>query len=683
MSPAGFALGIDFGTSSTVALLRWPDGRVKPLMFDSSPLLPSAVFGAPDGSFEVGADALHRGRFAPACLERNPKRRVDEETVLLGEREIAVADLFAAVLRRVAADATKVTGPGRPPVVALAHPAGWGPVRRLVLADAAKAAGLSDVRFVPEPVAAAHYFTGALGQEVAPGYAVVVYDFGAGTFDASVVRRAGSGFEVVAVDGLDDVGGLDVDAAVVDWLRRTAPAAAWNRLSHPETTADARERLLLWDDVRAGKEMLSRTSSITLRPPLLDTDVPLSRTEFDEIARPLVERTVRTTAGLVRHAGVPAERIAGLFLVGGSSRIPLAASALHRAFGIAPIVTEQPELVVAEGALHWVSGQVPAQPPRRPESDTVPLPVVAAPAAARSGPAQPAPRPAPAAPLRPATVHTAPPPPHRPVSPAQPYRSASAAPPRRRGRTALAVVTVLAVVALLVAAGMYLGIVRFAGLGGSTAAGSTGPGSQPASAPATGTSIPAGWQRAIQDGLRSPGQWIPNDDSANGAHCTVDTRLTVTRSGPGTYRCKGPTTGFGDVAVYVDVILLSPGACAGIWFRFGTSASATEAGYLLEACDNGFVLATHGLVSNAIRTIKQPFGGSIASGTRVRVGILARGDTLSVYRDGSPKGQVSGSTFTTGRVSLGILAPGTSDASGSPNANRVAFSDIEIWAPAA
>ena len=137
------------------------------------------------------------------------------------------------------------------------------------------------------------------------------------------------------------------------------------------------------------------------------------------------------------------------------------------------------------------------------------------------------------------------------------------------------------------------------------------------------------------------------------------------------------------MAVYVDVILLSPGACAGIWFRFGTSASATEAGYLLEACDNGFVLATHGLVSNAIRTIKQPFGGSIASGTRVRVGILARGDTLSVYRDGSPKGQVSGSTFTTGRVSLGILAPGTSDASGSPNANRVAFSDIEIWAPAA
>src|SRR2546429_9539046 len=122
MSAAGFALGIDFGTSSTVALLRWPDGRVKPLMFDSSPLLPSAVFGAPDGSFEVGADALHRGRFAPACLERNPKRRVEEGTGLLGEREIAGADLFAAGLRRGAAAPPTNTSAGRPPASPAAPP---------------------------------------------------------------------------------------------------------------------------------------------------------------------------------------------------------------------------------------------------------------------------------------------------------------------------------------------------------------------------------------------------------------------------------------------------------------------------------------------------------------------------------------------------------------------------------
>src|SRR5262249_21792736 len=65
MSSPAFGLGIDFGTSNTVAMLRWPDGRVKPLLFDGSPLLPSAVFAAADGSLVVGSDALRHGRFAP------------------------------------------------------------------------------------------------------------------------------------------------------------------------------------------------------------------------------------------------------------------------------------------------------------------------------------------------------------------------------------------------------------------------------------------------------------------------------------------------------------------------------------------------------------------------------------------------------------------------------------------
>ena len=354
MSAAGFALGIDLGTSNTAAMLRWPDGRVKPLLFDSSPLLPSAVFARADGELILGRDALHHARFAPASLEPNPKRRIDEERVLLGDHEIEVTDLMAAVLRRVYAEAIRVTG-GVEPAVALAHPAGWGPVRRLVLADAAKSAGLGEVTFVPEPVAAANYYTAVLDHGVPVGRALVVYDFGAGTFDASVVRRADDGFQVVAVDGLDDVGGVDIDAAIVAWLRAGASpesAPAWSRLTNPATTADARERYLLWDDVRTGKEMLSRTTSVSLRLPLLETEVTLTRAEFDGVAGPLVERTVRTSAALIRHAQLTPPQIAGVFLVGGSSRIPLVAAALQRTLTVAPTVAEQPELVVAEGSLH-------------------------------------------------------------------------------------------------------------------------------------------------------------------------------------------------------------------------------------------------------------------------------------------------------------------------------------------
>jgi molecular chaperone DnaK (HSP70) len=101
-----------------------------------------------------------------------------------------------------------------------------------VLADAARAAGLGEPTFIPEPAVAAHYFTAVLGHRIPPGGALAVYDFGAGTFDASVVRRTGGDFEVLAVDGLDDVGGVDVDAAIVDWLRAGSPAESapiWTR----------------------------------------------------------------------------------------------------------------------------------------------------------------------------------------------------------------------------------------------------------------------------------------------------------------------------------------------------------------------------------------------------------------------------------------------------------------------
>src|SRR5690349_5162438 len=101
MPSAGIRLGVDFGTSNTVAVVRWPDGRSRPLLFDGSPLLPSAVYAEPDGQIIVGRDAVHSARLEPARFEPNPKRRIDEGTVLLGEREVAVNELVATVLRRV------------------------------------------------------------------------------------------------------------------------------------------------------------------------------------------------------------------------------------------------------------------------------------------------------------------------------------------------------------------------------------------------------------------------------------------------------------------------------------------------------------------------------------------------------------------------------------------------------
>src|SRR4051812_16240293 len=225
-APKRHALGVDFGTSNTVAVARWPDGRARPILVDGSPLLPSAVYAEPDGQLIAGRDAVHSARLDPARFEPNPKRRVDDGMVLLGDRDLPVAELIAAVLGRVAEEWHRTVG-DVPTDVTLTCPATWGATRRTLLADAAARAGLTGARLVAEPVAAATYFAEVLGRDVPIGSVVVVHDFGAGTFDASVVARTTDGFEVMAVDGRDDIGGLDVDAAIVEHLRGDGPE--WQR----------------------------------------------------------------------------------------------------------------------------------------------------------------------------------------------------------------------------------------------------------------------------------------------------------------------------------------------------------------------------------------------------------------------------------------------------------------------
>src|SRR6187402_3261258 len=101
----GFTLGVDLGTSHTVAMLRWPDGRTRPLLFDGQPLLPSAVYLDATGRIHVGRDAQRLGHAEPARFEPNPKRHIDAEHVLLGGTEVPVAELFAGLLAGVAREA--------------------------------------------------------------------------------------------------------------------------------------------------------------------------------------------------------------------------------------------------------------------------------------------------------------------------------------------------------------------------------------------------------------------------------------------------------------------------------------------------------------------------------------------------------------------------------------------------
>jgi hypothetical protein len=348
----GYRLGIDFGTSNTVAVVYQPNGRTRPVLFDGFPLLPSSVCVSIDGSeLLVGREAAHSARVHPERFEPHPKRRIDDGTVLLGTDEYPVAQLIAAVLGRVRAEVVRMMG-GEPGSVVLTYPAAWGGRRRAVLLDAARRAGLPGPELLAEPVAAASYFVTVTEVDVGVGSCVLVYDFGAGTFDASVLRRTAEGWEILASEGLPDAGGLDVDAAIVAYIAATYTSSRpeeVRRLVAPESAGDRRANRLLWDDVRTAKEVLSRASSTYIHLPLIEDDVPLGREQLERLARPVLDRTVsltRTVVGGVVRDGT----LAGVFLVGGSSRIPLAATLLHRAVRVSPTAIEQPELVVAEGS---------------------------------------------------------------------------------------------------------------------------------------------------------------------------------------------------------------------------------------------------------------------------------------------------------------------------------------------
>ncbi|WP_238010956.1 Hsp70 family protein [Dactylosporangium sp. AC04546] len=345
-------LGIDFGTSNTVAMIR-QDARMRPLLFDGSPLLPSSLYFNADGKVLVGRDAERNARLDPARFEPNPKRRIDDGEVFIGELSMPVPRLFAHVLSQVNTEARRQLG-GAPQEVRITHPARWGERRRSLLSEASRISGLGTPRLIAEPVGAASYFTAVLGSAVPVGRSLAIYDLGGGTFDATVVRRTQSGFEVLAEDGLPDVGGLDFDHAIVEHLGKTYSTShqeKWAALSNPTDASDRRLRRMLYEDVRGAKEMLSRTASTDIHLPSMEIDAHLTREELETLVRPHLERTVQCLSRAIESARLSPKDLVGIFLVGGSSRIPLAAHLIHTELGVAPTTLEQPETVVVEGAL--------------------------------------------------------------------------------------------------------------------------------------------------------------------------------------------------------------------------------------------------------------------------------------------------------------------------------------------
>ena len=358
-------LAIDYGSSHTVAVLGWSDGRTRPVLGDGSALLPSGVYAEPSGELLVGRDAALAAVADPSRFEPYPKRRVDDGEILLGERAVPVVDMMAATLTWVADEAAQIAG-ARPTEVVLTHPASWGPTRRALLRTAAERAGLPAASMLAEPVAAGRYFVEVARERIADGAPMLVYDLGGGTFDVTLLRRAGESFETVVVDGIPDFGGADLDALVVKVVGEVASVRAeqaWPRLLAPVSVEDRRGFRALWESAKLAKESLSRRPTATVLVPGTELQVHVTREQFESLAAPLLTLTVDSTLAALRRAGVQPAELAGIFLVGGATRVPLVGTMLHRALEKVPTLLDQPETVVAEGAIRTLTTVTPSPPP--------------------------------------------------------------------------------------------------------------------------------------------------------------------------------------------------------------------------------------------------------------------------------------------------------------------------------
>lgn len=400
----GKAIGIDLGTTNSVGAFKLAEVEVVTANDNTPPerKLTRSLVAFDQDKLLVGEAAYNQLRADPENVIISIKRlmgrgfndsSVKEQqskvgykitapsqgtdnsiAVWLGGKEYSPEDISAEILKKVARNAQAYRqGIGKEEVIdqaVITVPAYFNDQQRYATRTAALKAGLTPLELLPEPTAAAISYGFAPDSEDVK--TILVYDFGGGTFDASLITAAGTSFIEQGKAGDLWLGGDDIDTRLINFVK--TQVAQEERITDIDgliAKMPYYQRVRFNADLKIAVERakveLSSAAKVTINPPtqLLDElgiaipiEVEITREQFEVMISPLVERSVEICRLALQDAEYHLEMVDIVLLVGGSSQIPLVQRKVKEAFGNQKVVVHpRPMYAVAEGAAIVASGQ--------------------------------------------------------------------------------------------------------------------------------------------------------------------------------------------------------------------------------------------------------------------------------------------------------------------------------------